>query len=544
MGGWLDGTPLAAIPGATLAALISGTLLPLLGTWVVYQRIVFLGVTLAQVAAAGVALGLLLDLPPLPMGFLLCALMAGLVARGFRGGLGSGGDSALGAAFCVASALALLFISRSPAELEEIERVLHGNLIFALPQDVWRVTIALLGGLAVIAVFFRQILFSAFDGEAAAALGLRPRAWLMLLFVVLAVVLTLSMSTTGSLLTSALLVLPPLAALQFRRGMKASFALASLLGFLATLSGLLLAVTADLHLESSIVVTSFLLLPLVACWRISPLIALALVAALAWLAPRLAPVEDVPHAPGMPHAHAEPSADLPDDIAALLAEARGEAGTRAETEAGTGTPGAVDADVADQDGASERAPAPQDAEADASESARAPAPSPTTAPTEAGVPGAGASGASGNATSGASGTAASGASGAAASGASSSPVPAHHAGELEVHLFAQPATEAGSIEVSWTLELRRAVPPAPLPRTLWLLTTGCGATDERPIVRDTARLPPGDQILTGGFTLTGTTSTGPLAGQLWTGPRGAEDSTPVPDSVVHPSTAPAAHGHR
>jgi len=291
---WLSGTPLAAIAGATVAALIAGTLLPLLGVWVVYQRIVFLGVTLAQVAAAGVALGLLLDLPPLPMGFLLCAIMVALVVRGFRGGLGSGGDSALGAAFCVASALALLFISRSPAELEEIEHVLHGNLIYALPGDVQRVTLALVAGLVVIGLCFHRILFSAFDGEAAAALGLRPRGWLLLLFLVLAVVLTLSMSTTGSLLTSALLILPPLAALQFRRGLMATFALASLLGFLATLGGLLLAVTADLHLESSIVVTSFLLLPLVACWRLSPLLAIALTAALCFLAPRLAPAPAPP----------------------------------------------------------------------------------------------------------------------------------------------------------------------------------------------------------------------------------------------------------
>jgi len=487
---WLDGTPLAAIPGATVAALIAGTLLPMLGVWVVYQRIVFLGVTLAQVAAAGVALGLLLDLPPLPMGFLLCALMVGLVVRSFRGGLGSGGDSALGAAFCVASALALLFISRSPAEVEEIERVLHGNLIFALPADVQRVSLALVAGLAVIGLFFKQILFSAFDGETAAALGLRPRGWLLLLFVVLAVVLTLSMSTTGSLLTSALLILPPLAALQFRRGLKASFALAALLGFLATLAGLLLAVTADLHLESSIVVTSFLLLPLVACWRVSPFLALALAAALAFLAPQLTPKpEPVADAP---HAAPDPASDLPDDITALLAEAEAADAAAAVAAAQTSEHAAV---PTTQPGALPPAQPGQ----------------PTALP--------------------------------AAQAATLTANPAHHAEELQVHLFAQPAAEPGSVEVSWTLELRRAVPPAPLPRTLYLVTSGCGVTDERAIVRDTSQLRPADTMLTGGFTLTGTTSVGPIAGQLWTGPRADERSTPVPNSVVLPSTAPAAHGH-
>jgi hypothetical protein len=150
-------------------------------------------------------------------------------------------------------------------------------------------TIALLGGLAVISLFKKELLFCAFDGETATALGLNTRGWTLLLFGVLAVVLSLCMRTTGSLLTFALLVLPPLAALQFRRGLAATFALAAALGFLATLGGLLVSVTADLHLESSIVVTAFLLLPLASAWRISPMLALAAVAALAWAAPQLAP---------------------------------------------------------------------------------------------------------------------------------------------------------------------------------------------------------------------------------------------------------------
>ena len=82
----LDGTPLAVIAEASAAALVAGALLPILGMWVVLQRVVFLGITLSQVAAAGVALGLLLDLPPLPLGLLLCGGLVLLFTRRFRGG--------------------------------------------------------------------------------------------------------------------------------------------------------------------------------------------------------------------------------------------------------------------------------------------------------------------------------------------------------------------------------------------------------------------------------------------------------------------------
>jgi len=281
MTGWWQHSPFVLIPGASAAALLSGALLPPLGLWIVLQRVVFLGVTLAQVAAAGVALGLLLHLPALPLGLLLCAVAVAIFTGGFRGGVGTGGDRALGAAFCVASALALLFISRSPADLDQVDHVLHGNLIFATTADVRLMAVALLGGLAVSVVFLQRILFCAFDGETAAALGLRVQRWLMLLFGVLAVVLTLSMRTTGALLTFALLVLPPLAALQFQRGLRATFLLASGLGLAGALAGLIVAVSADLHLESSIVVTCFLLVPLARAWMASPPLALLLAAALA-----------------------------------------------------------------------------------------------------------------------------------------------------------------------------------------------------------------------------------------------------------------------
>jgi zinc transport system permease protein len=262
---WLAGTPFEIIPGATLGGLIAGALLPLLGVWVVLQRVVFLGITLAQVAAAGVALGMLLDLPPLLCGFIVCLVMVAWFTRGGQaGGIGTKGDAALGAAFCAASALALLFVSRSPVELDEVHHVLHGNLIYADSSDVILVSSVILGALVVTGLFFRRILFSAFDPEAAAALGLRPRRWMMLLFGVLAVVLAVSTRTTGSLLSFALLILPPLAALQLRRGLVGTFLLASALGLLGTAAGLWLAVSADLHLESSIAVCVFALLPL--CW--------------------------------------------------------------------------------------------------------------------------------------------------------------------------------------------------------------------------------------------------------------------------------------
>ncbi|MCB9898910.1 MAG: metal ABC transporter permease [Planctomycetes bacterium] len=257
MSDWLLGTPLAPIPGAVAAGIVAGTLLPLLGMWVVLQRVVFLGITLAQLAAAGVALGLVLGLPALTMGALLTAAgVVGLTAAG-RGRVADAGDSQLGALFCVASALALLFVSRSAGDLDQVDHVLHGNLVYADMDDVRIVGATLLLCVLATLATFPRILFCTFDPDTATALGLKAPRWLLFLFFVLAAALSVSMRTTGSLLTFAMLVLPPLAALQLKRGLRTSFVLASTLGLVGTLAGLFVAVSADLHVESSIVVTLF-----------------------------------------------------------------------------------------------------------------------------------------------------------------------------------------------------------------------------------------------------------------------------------------------
>ncbi|MGQ0553400.1 MAG: hypothetical protein ACT4PU_09290, partial [Planctomycetota bacterium] len=77
--------------------------------------------------------------------------------------------------------------------------------------------------------------------------------------------------------------------------------LASALGTLAAAAGLGLAVVADLHLESSIVVAAFLLLPLAWLWTLRPVLAIAAGLGLGALAPLLAPEEVAP--PGERHSH-------------------------------------------------------------------------------------------------------------------------------------------------------------------------------------------------------------------------------------------------
>ena len=297
----LDGTLFEAIPGAVVAGLIAGTLLPLLGVWVVLQRVVFLGVALSQVAAAGVALGLVLGAPPLPIG-LAASLLVTVYVVGGSERTRRAGDGTLGALFCAASALALMFVSRSPAELDEIDHVLRGNLIYAGGPAVLVTAVVLLIAVAVSLCCRRPILFSVFDPETASALGVPARRWKLLLFAVLAISLTVCMRTTGSLLSFAMLVLPPLAAMGLGLGLNATFVFAALFGALGTLGGLTLAVLADLHVESSITVALAAWLPVTRAWRLHPIAGVATVAAtLAAGSLLVAQVDDV--APGHPHHH-------------------------------------------------------------------------------------------------------------------------------------------------------------------------------------------------------------------------------------------------
>ena len=237
---------------ALQASLLIGLMLSLMGVYVVLRRIIFVGAALAQISAAGVALGVLLGLHGETVGMAAALLGVALLSiRPKRVSLPSEGPIAVG--YALASTLAILLVAKTPGGESDTLLLLYGNIL-AIPR--WHlvelyVLVPIL--VAVHLVFRREFLSVSFSPDSAQAAGVRVTAWTLLLYATLGVGIAAGMDIAGSLLTFAYLVLPALSGQMLARRSWHMPAIAVGLALVGTAAGLFASVLWDLPSGPSIV---------------------------------------------------------------------------------------------------------------------------------------------------------------------------------------------------------------------------------------------------------------------------------------------------
>ncbi|MFZ5586871.1 MAG: metal ABC transporter permease [Thermodesulfobacteriota bacterium] len=232
-------------PQALLGGIAVAVACALLGVLAVLKRVVFIGITLSEVANLGVALGLAWGLPHLPLtgGLTLAAAAALALPRGF-GRLTR--EAVLGVVFVLASSLAVLVVANSGFGLGEVKALLYGDLLLASPTDN-RLMLGVLAPVSlVLLTFLRPIAFSFLDRDAARVLGLRVVWWELVYFACLGLAVAAAAKSAGALLVFGHLVIAPSAALVICRRLGWALAWAAGLAVAASLAGLGWSFAADL----------------------------------------------------------------------------------------------------------------------------------------------------------------------------------------------------------------------------------------------------------------------------------------------------------
>ena len=244
---------------ALLAGLLVGGACAFLGVYVVLRRIVFVGVALAEMSSAGVALALLIGLSPM-LGSVL-VMLAGVVLVSVRwGGRRIRQDAFIGIGYIVASAASILMLAKSPSGEASLLDLLFGNILTATATDIQATAIALGLMLLFHLVFYKEILFVAFDPDTASASGYNARLWELALYLTIGLTIAFSIHAVGVLLTFASLVVPAVTALLLTRRMGTAFGVAIAAGTIPVPLGLYLSFVADLPAAATIVVLGFALL--------------------------------------------------------------------------------------------------------------------------------------------------------------------------------------------------------------------------------------------------------------------------------------------
>ncbi|MCG6957049.1 MAG: metal ABC transporter permease [Gemmatimonadetes bacterium] len=192
---------------ALVTGLLLGVMCAVLSFFVVIRRMAFVGVGLSHAALGGVAVGLVLGLPPLVSAALFTVGVAWVVGW-LRGRAEVSEDTAIGVFFPTSMALGVILISVTPAYRQDLMAYLFGNILSVRPDEVLPLAVLCVVGLGLIGMYFKELLFLGVDEEAARAAGLPAGRLRFLLLTLLAVTIVAAVRLVGIVLVSAFLVIP------------------------------------------------------------------------------------------------------------------------------------------------------------------------------------------------------------------------------------------------------------------------------------------------------------------------------------------------
>jgi zinc transport system permease protein len=113
--------------------------------------------------------------------------------------------------------------------------------------------------LLVITVFYNENFSTTFDEEFASISGIDVKKINSLLVLLTAITVVLTMKVVGIMLTSALLILPAVTALQIAKSFKNAIMLSSLTGISSVLVGIYISLAMNLPTGATIVIVNFIL---------------------------------------------------------------------------------------------------------------------------------------------------------------------------------------------------------------------------------------------------------------------------------------------
>lgn len=237
------------------AGIIIALIAPLIGIFLVLRRYSLIADTLSHVSLAGIAVGLLLKINPLITAILAAVISSAIIER-LRISKRVYGESALSIFLSGSLALAIVLISLANGFSVDLFSYLFGSIVTVKQDDVFIIAGLGFTVLLTIVLFYKELLYVSFDEEAARVGGI-PTQFINLLFITLAALtVALAIPIVGVLLISALIVIPTVAALQFRVSFKKTILIAELISVFSVISGIICAYYLNLSTGGTIVLIS------------------------------------------------------------------------------------------------------------------------------------------------------------------------------------------------------------------------------------------------------------------------------------------------
>ena len=274
----LDSSMLQFLFAPFVASLILTGIHSYLGVHVVQRGVIFVDLSLAQIAAFGGTIALLMPIsggdahsPAVYWVSLAFTFVGAFVFATIRSRHAKIPQEAIiGICYAVASAASILAMSKATSESEHLKDMLVGNILAVSWPEVEH-TALLYGAIGLFHfIFRRQFLAISRDHDAAEASGLSTRLWDFLFYASFGFVVTSSVAIAGVLLVFCYLIVPSVGAMLYAESIGKRLAIGWTMGTVVSALGVYLSLMLDLPTGATIVCTFGLVLIVMAL--VKPLI--------------------------------------------------------------------------------------------------------------------------------------------------------------------------------------------------------------------------------------------------------------------------------
>ncbi len=271
----MDTTVLEFLAAPFVASLILAGIHAYLGVHVVERGVIFVDLSLAQIAALGATIALLLPVTGgdphsrfaywVSLAFTFLGAFVFSTIRSRRARIPQ--EAIIGICYAVASAAAILAMSKSTSESEHLKDMLVGNILAVSWPEVGK-TAALYGVIGLFHyIFRRKFLAISMDAQKAEAQGVSVKFWDFLFYASFGFVVTSSVSIAGVLLVFCYLIVPSVAAMLYADTVGRRLAIGWTMGTIVSALGVFLSLKLDLPTGATIVCTFGTVLILMAAVR-------------------------------------------------------------------------------------------------------------------------------------------------------------------------------------------------------------------------------------------------------------------------------------
>lgn len=229
-----------------VVATLAGTLCGILGVFVVLRGMSYIGHGLSHAVFGGAAASAVMNVNYFA-GAGIWGVASGVIIGRIARRRVIGADAAIGVVTTASFAMGLALLNRYGQAQKSIEAVLFGSVLGVQTIDIVAVAVTTVLVIGIVVGLYRAFLFATFDPEVAQVSGVKVALIEAILMAMLSLTILVTMRVIGTLLISALLVIPASVARMLTNSFAKMLWIAPIVGAVSAFVGMYL----SFHLDTS-----------------------------------------------------------------------------------------------------------------------------------------------------------------------------------------------------------------------------------------------------------------------------------------------------